>query len=53
MSTLLYPPSGGTEPVLAHATQVDAMKNKGWLETAPKPGKQAKPTKEVIQDGES
>jgi len=53
MSTVLYPPSGGTEPVLAHATQVDAMKRKGWLETAPKPGKKAKPTIEVNQNVES
>jgi hypothetical protein len=52
MSTKLYPPAGG-EPVLAHASQVENMKNKGWLETAPKTGKKAKPTKEVNKDGES
>jgi hypothetical protein len=52
MSTILYPPTGG-EPVLAHATQVDNMKRKGWLETAPKTGKKANPTKEVIKNGQS
>ena len=54
MSKLLYPPTGG-EPVLAHATQVDRMKSKGWLETNPKTGNLAKPTptKKVNKDGES
>jgi hypothetical protein len=55
MSTLLYPPNGG-EPVLAHATQVERMKSKGWLETARTTGKKAKPTKtkaKVKENGES
>tara|TARA_R110000782_G_scaffold74079_2_gene148100 strand:+ start:2821 stop:2988 length:168 start_codon:yes stop_codon:yes gene_type:complete len=49
MSTLLYPPNGG-EPVLAHATQVDRMKSKGWLEAAQTTGKKAKPTTTKVKD---
>jgi len=54
MSKLLYPPAGG-EAVLAHDTQVEQMKNKGWLETNPNTGNLAKPTpsKKVNKDGES
>lgn len=54
MSVKLYPPKGG-QPVLAHPSQVDRMKSKGWLVTNPKTSNVAKPNpklKEVVQDGE-
>lgn len=44
---LLYPPNGG-DPVKAHPSKVDEMKNAGWTKSPAK----AKPTKkEVEKDG--
>jgi len=53
MSMKLYPPKGG-EPVLAHDTQVENMKRKGWVESNPTittNGKKAK--QKVKEDGQS